>query len=786
MLDSMLRSRGARRGAWTRATALVLMSGLTGLTGMGLSATARAEDDFAAEADAKSERPSPVRSFSTEEVIVRVRKRAEESQKVPVSFSAVSNSRLRQIGARDLRDLEGESPDLIVIPANATPGGGIFAIRGVGVVDIERSFDPAVGVFLDGVYLPSIPASLLNTFDVEQVEIVRGPQSTLFGKNTIGGAILVSRTRPTGELGAKGTVTLGSHRRNDYGGVLNVPLVEDMLAAKVSFFRNNDDGAFKNSVTGSKLGGDRYLSFGADFLFTPTENLEFLLRMERAEDQRDTGPFVNIAGPGEISCSVFNQCGEPSNLERPARNFSSDADFDLTALTLETNYDLGVGLITSITAYRATDERAALDLDGVPVDVFSTIRDQTARQFSQELRFSRSGMGPVDFVGGLYYIRNEYDLDAQVLFFPQAINGINAALGQPLTFPMGTTDILQDAGQEAFSIAGFGQVDYKLTDTVTLSAGARYTFEDKDFEADSGVRIPGVGDVFTPPASEDEDFDEWTGKIGLDWTPSDNSLVYIFYSKGFRSGGFNGRNTRQQDIGPYGAEKLRSWETGLKSSWFDGRLTLNSAVFLNQYDDKQEQRITNDPGGTGTLTIVDNAADVDIWGWEIETLGRPFAGLTLSGKLAYLDAEFDDFFADLDGPSMDPSCPTAMPCVVPVNNDNLDPRLSPEWQWSVGAQYELALGPGLLTLAGRYRFVDNFQTDPRGDPRGDLDDVGTTDASIAYSFDTSRGRYTVRLFGKNLGNVVRKNASTIIQGAFAFAEVDEGSTYGLNLEFDWR
>ncbi len=781
------RLRTSRRARISRSALL----GATLAAGITPTFLAAAPDEPAATGETLDEKPRPVRSLSTEEIIVRVRKRAEESQKVPVSFSAIGSSQLAELSTRDLRDLEGQSPDLIVIPANATPGGGIFAIRGIGVVDIERSFDPAVGVFVDGVYLPSIPGSLLNTFDVQQIEIVRGPQSTLFGKNTIGGAILVNRTRPTGEMGVKGQVTLGSHGRNDYGGVVNVPVIENMLAAKFSVFRNNDEGAFKNATDGSRLGGDRFLSIGGDLLFTPTENLEFLLKLETAEDRRDSGPFVNIAGPGEITCAVLGFCGEPSNLERPAKNFSSAGDYDLSAITLETNYDLGSGLLTSITAWRASDERQAADLDGVPVDFFSTIRAQTARQWSQELRFSRSGLGPLDLVAGVYYIQSDYNFDQQVLFVPQVLNAraadIQAVFGMnapPNQFAPGATRALQRAEQDSWSIAGFAQADYALTETVGLTAGARYTFEEKDFDAVGGQRI-GAMDFFAPVASDDEDFDEWTGKIGLDWTPTENALLYAFYSKGFRSGGFNGRNTQPQDIGPYDTEKLRSLEAGLKSSWLDSRLTLNAAIFSNQYDDKQEQALRSDPL-LGTLTVVENAADADIWGWELESNLRPIEGLSLSGKLAYLDAEYDNFFADLDGPSIDARCPTAMACLIPVDNSDLDIRLAPDWQWSLGAQYEIPIGSGLLTLSGRYRYVDNFQTDPRGDARGDLDDIGIADASISYSFDTLRGRYTVRLFGKNLGNVVAKNAATIIPGSFAFAEVDEGATYGITFEFDWR
>jgi iron complex outermembrane receptor protein len=727
-----------------------------------------------------------------EQMIVGVRKRSEAAQSVPVAFSAISGERLRDQNPRDLRDLEGLSPDLIVIPENATPGGGGYAIRGVGVLDIERSFDPAVGIFVDGVYLSTIPASLLNTFDIEQVEILRGPQGTLFGKNTIGGAILVKHSRPTGAYGAQGSVTVGSHGRNDYGAVLNFPIMEERLAGKLSVFRNNDDGAFRNSFNGSRLGGDRFLQVAGDFLFNVNDDLDVLLRVERSEDRRESGPFVNIAGPGEATCAVLGFCGEPGNLERPNKNFTSFGDYDLDAMSMEINWSVSPNAtVTSISGWRASDETQAQDFDATPADVFSTIRAQTARQFSEELRYAY-GDGPLELVTGLYYLKTQYGLEQDVLFISEFLNtratDIRDALGSAAPanqFLPGATRALQRAEQDAFTYAAFVQTDYALTRKLTLSVGTRYSFEEKDFKAVGGQRVGGL-DFFAPRASEDEDFDEFSGKVGLDYRFSPDALAFLSYSKGVRSGGFNGRNTQPEDIGPYGQEKLKSLELGAKTSWFDDRLVLNGSVYMNRYDDKQEQAIRSDPR-LGTLTIVDNAADADIWGYELESTARPLANLTLTGRLAYLDAEYDDFVADLDGPMADPRCPSAAPCLIPEDNSDLDIRLAPEWQWSVGAAYDIPVGQGVLTLSGFYRYVDSFQTEARGDPRGELDDIGTVDASIAYRFALSgRTRYTVRLFGRNLGNVVARNAAVIIPGSFAFSEVDEGATYGISVEFDWR
>ncbi len=745
------------------------------LIGAGSSAAALPIAAFARE-DGDS-KPRAGATVSMDEVVVTARKRAEALRNVPVAISAVAGERVEELNTRDLLDLQGYAPNLIIDPINSGPGVGSFYIRGIGTQELERSFDPAVGVFLDGIYLATTTGSLLNTFDIEQIEVLRGPQGTLFGKNTIGGAATLKRTRPTGDPEFRGKVTVGSDGRNDYAGVLNFPVIERTLAGKLSVFRNNDEGFAKNAISGSRTAGDRYQSLGGELLFTPGENFEVHLRYERAEDRRDTGPLVNISGPGEFVCSGLGFCGEPSNLERTSSNFSNATDFDLDAITVEANLDLGPVVLTSLSGWRSTDERVFQDFDSVPVDFFSTIRDQTNRQLSQELRFKTLASEWVDLLGGLYYIKNDYRIRQRTLFLPQALLVPAGAV------PPGTTETLQRAGQDSFSYAAFAEADIALTKALTLTLGGRYTYEDKDFDSVQGLQI-GPTALFNPVAADDEDFDELTGRVGLSYRASDTLFGFLSYSKGFRSGGFNGRNANPQDIGPYRPEKVKSLEAGVKSSWFDQRLSLNASIFRSRYDDKQEEFILADPT-LGSVTVVGNASKADFWGWELETEARPTSNWVIRGLLGYLDADYDRFTADIDGPDNDPMrCPAPGPgCVViPTDNSKLDLRRAPEWQWTLSSTYTLPLGPGELSFEGAYRYVDSYQTDAQNDPRGNLDDIGITDASVSYSFATRRAEYVVRLFGRNLQDIVVRNSAVIIPGTLAFAGVDPGVTYGLSVE----
>ncbi len=711
-----------------------------------------------------------------EEMVVTARKRQENVQDVPIAITVMGGQFVQTLNPRDLSDLEGYVPNMIIDPVAAGPGIASFYIRGVWTQEVERTFDPAVSLFLDGVYLTSTSGTMLQTWDVEAVEVLRGPQGTLFGKNTIGGAVTFNRTRPTGEFGLKSSITLGSHGRNDYGTVANAPIIDDVLAGKFSFFRNNDEGAWRNEARGGSRGyGDRVYSWTAELLFTPNEQLDVLVKYEKGVDDTDSGPLLNIAGPGELQCGVgvpldgFQTfCGLQAGNEKTTQNHTNDIHATLDAVTVQANYDLDPVLLTFIGGWRSTDETVNQDFDAIAVDWFSTKRDQTHRQWSSELRASGQ-YGIVDMVTGFYFVKSDYGLDQSTFFFlnqldayPPALGGSNGADVPP------NAVALSNQGQDAWSWALFGHADVQLTEQLTLEGGVRYTAEKKDFTGAGGVNFAGFG----PEVSGSKRWGEWTGTIGLQYQAMDDLMTYAKYSKGYRSGGWNGRNNTQTSIGPYDPEKVYSYEGGFKSTWLDNHLQLNGAIFYTNYDNKQEELIQPDPI-LGSATVVLNASEVDLWGWELEAISAPFEGLTLRGNIGYLDAEYDDYVADLnnDGNITD--------------NSNLELRRSPEWQYGVFGEYQRPVGPGKAFATLGFRWTDDVWVDASNDPRGDINSVGFLDASIGFDWDTSRGTYTVTVFGRNLHDRVGNTAAVIVPGLLAFGAPREGRTWGVTLMTDF-
>lgn len=732
-----------------------------------------------------------------EEIVVTARKREEIMQTVPVAVTAFTESQIDSLRSRDIQDIEGYAPNVIIDSVAVASQGASFYIRGIGTQEVERTFDPGVGLILDGVYLTSVFGTSIDTFDIERMEILRGPQGTLFGKNTVGGVINVVRTRPTGEFGFKGSVTLGSNDRNDYKALVNFPLLGDSLAGKLAFYSRNDDGDRRNTFLGKDAGGKKIRSYQGALLWTPMEALDVLVRYEHVDDDSDAVPLQNASDGTDLLCFALGQCIGPVD-DKVRQNLPDEFEFDIDALSLEANWDFGSFLLTSISGWRDTDEIIFTDFDGTELDFFSTIRPQQHEQWSQELRVTSQFSDRHNVVAGLYYIKHEYGLQQRTLFLPLLLGA-----------PPGT-ELISDQEQEAESWAGFAEYNFDITDRLGLTLGGRYTWEEKKFKGQAGTALfgissslsfltPGRIEIWDAPATGKEDWTEFTYKVGIDFQATDDMLIYAYWARGFRSGGWNGRNATPADIGPYEPETVDTYEIGVKSEWFENRLRLNLSAFYNSYDDKQEEIIKPDPL-LGTVTVVENAAEATLWGWEVEALAIPTRGLTLRGIVGFLDAEYDDYCADVNGPEdyTTPSPPpstcgssrfsgmnaiTGLPqAVVDTDNSWFELRRTPELQWSVSGEYTLAVGPGEAFVTAAYRWVDNYHVESKNDYRGGLSDRGVVDVTIGYDFEIGDTDWTITLFGRDLTDELDANSAVVIGGLWSFRGVTGGRTWGLETQ----
>ncbi len=713
-----------------------------------------------------------------EEILVTARRRVESIQDTPVAVSAISPTQLQNAAAPDIRDLVGRTPNLVIDAVNAGPSAAAIAIRGISFEDIEKSFDPAVGVLIDGVVLGTNTGQLLDFFDFERIEVLRGPQGTLFGRNTTAGVINIQRSRPTGELGVRAQATFGKYDRLDGRLVVNLPAFGP-FSAKFFVIHAESEGFYNNVTLNRRYGGRDYDNYGASLRFqmngfdaTATyEKFDEASEVEQSAASRTGQDLiclrVPVATPGG---TIFvRPTGIPDiQCDRPLgddlyTSFSEVPGLALNngqAVTINATQEIGDLTLTSVTGWRDSTESVRQDFDSTSVRFFDTLRLQTYRQFSQELRLNGNLTDRVDFVLGGFYFNSNYTLDQNTFFGPflQAAAGLPAAGGNRVNH----------TGKSA---AIFGDVQFRLTDQLRVTVGGRYTWDTKRYTND--IFKTGNPALIASPEAR---FKQFTPKVSVDYKLTEDVLAYASYSRGYRAGGFNGRaQTLTSAQTPYNPEKVDSYELGLKTEFLDRRVILNLAGFYTKYNDKQEEIVRPAPPPAGQDTVVANAATATIKGLEADFRALLFEGFTVNGSLGLLDAKYDRFFTLVNGVSTD------------ISNRQL--RRTPDVSASIGADWSIPAGPGELVLAGSYRYISSYQTTIVGapgnptinDPRGLAGERNIVDASAAYVFDISGAKLRVAAFGRNLTDNRGLNSTLPVAGLFTFASGRPPRTYGFEV-----
>ncbi len=760
----------------------------------------------------------PAREVTTgiEEVIVTAQRREESAQSVPIALSALDAAQIEKTYSRDIQDVESLVPNLIVDPTLGN-GTASISIRGMQLNDVEKSFDPAVAVYLDGVYLATNTGALLQMYDAEAVEVLRGPQGTLFGRNTIGGLISIRRAKPTGEFGGKLALNVGRFEQMDARAVMNFPSAFDgKLATKLSLVRQDGGGYFNNVTRGTDEGDTDFTGITFSALLTPTDNLEFWLTADYMDDKTPTRPVSSLTQPGEVFCAppAFTiGCGLPASAGDAHRTVTTSLEqrafVKTKALTLNTSWDLSDShKLVSITGWRDMEDDALQEFDGVAAPVFWTQRPQTTDQFSEELRLESDWNGRAKSVVGVYYFENEYELN-QRTFSP-------AFFGDP-TAPMGIAFSARNFSQDVEAFAVFGQLDWNLTDSLIFSLGGRYSKEEKSARGTEFLQINGVGLVpqisygddpsrpayvgtyvdpvtgATVTADGDAEFSKFTPRVNLTYKFDNSKMVYATFSKGFRSGGFNGRASGPLTLGPYNPEEVETIEIGAKTQWMDNRFRFNASIFTTDYTDKQEDVVFPDPIAV-TVTLVQNAAEAKIKGAEFEFLAVPTDGLTLGLNLGILDSSYDNWrVPGLNSNAMNPA--------TYVDKSNFELRRAPDLTAAFNVQYEQGLANGNQLVYGlNYSYKDDYyiiantvQTAAAQDS-GLVKAYGLLDASVSYEADS----WSLSLWGKNLTdedyfvhvldvgtnyNAGAGGAPVPISGLWTFGTMSPPRTYGVEFRY---
>jgi len=686
-------------------------------------------------------------SWLLEEVVVTARKREENMQALAQSVSSIDALALENAIAKDLRDLASYSPNLIIDDSSSGPGSpASISLRGVSMQDVEKSFEPAIGVALDGMFIGTNTGQMLQLIDIERVEILRGPQGTLFGRNSIGGVIHAIRSQPSGELGGKLRLRVGDFRRGEVDGLLNFAINERLAVKLTASHRRQEGGYFDNQLTGAQDGAFHYQSLAANLLYNLGQRQELEYTFQREWDDSEAPPLVNMSQPGSLLCDTLKQCAQlpdqpqtgdrRKNNQDGSNNAFIDTDSHLLEWRLELNEHYRLDYLFGL---RDSDESSELDFDASPIDFFRTLRPQQYRQSSHELRLNYAA-GDINLTGGLYHWHSEYHI--------QQTTHVNAA---PTN---------KSARQQTDSWAVFFEGDYTLNDKLTATLGARYTHEDKS----SGHQFPGVIDNIDQPVQQ-----QWQNvspKLALRYRFDAERMAYITLASGFRSGGFNGRPASiSAALQPYNPETNRNLEVGLKSDWLGRRLRVNAAYFYMQYEDKQEEINRPAPSAVGQETVVANVATATISGLELELTALPLPGLMLRTNLGLLDANYDEFLADTNGDGNI------------TDNSSLLLRRAPELTLALNVTYEWQWRAGTAWVQGNMHYLDKHETAFFNTVNTRNPSMSLFNASLNYELTGLR----LSLFGRNLSDEEGWQHAFDVAGLFAFAAPRAPRTLGVEI-----
>jgi len=724
----------------------------------------------------EAEERAGVSSTLMEEVTVTARKREEAGQQVPVSISAYSGDQIEALKVRDLKGLSVAMPNVAMDDIGTARTVANFSIRGLGINSSIPGIDPTVGVFIDGVYLGQNAGVIVDMFDIQSLEVLRGPQGTLFGRNVTGGAVLINTKRPTEEFEMSLRAAIDGNPDGDGGlnyyamGSVSGP-IGDTLAARMSVYYNEDKGWFTNLYDNSDYGEQSTTIFRPIVTWTPNNDVSLTVRWEHLETDGDGPPSQNHR----------NGSGVPGffvNYERDSFDFSVDApgfgdiETDFVIAQLDWDVDFGNGTITNIFGWRDYFATTYADIDAQPVWLFhaSSINDQ--EQLSNELRYNGI-FGQANVTVGVYWFDNEINYSENRDLLGIATGGVAPALTQN-----GGGILKVD------SLAAFGAVDYALNDRWILNAGLRYTTEDKDAQIVTLTRNLNNNCVVYENTCvfdfiDGDSWNAWSGKLGFTYEISDNHRMYASWSRSHRSGGYNLRNTAIDTVnfgpGPFDEETVSSYEVGFKSE-LGGRGRLNAAAFYTTVDDMQREVNLADPFA-GVVQVIKNTADTDIYGFEIETTFALGDSTVLLASLGWVDPSYQTVRFDLNSDG-----------VIDGKDKALELPRAAEWTYSVGLNHDWLFDAGALSFRINYAYRDDsIYTDNN---LGWLLSQEILDAGLDFALQD--GRWVFSLYGHNLLNDVNHGGDTQlppmigpVPAGGTFSPLAKGRIAGFQVTFNY-
>lgn len=740
------------------------------------------------------------RPMVLEQVTVTAQRRVESLQEVPIAVTAIDGDRIKEGGIMSVQDIALETPNFTFTQFNI--GEPQYYIRGVGNTNDSAGSDPAVANFIDDVYIGRTGGTSTDLFDLERVEVVRGPHGTLFGKNVVGGAVSVYTRKPSHDFESKVGLTVGNYNQYMVRGLINGRMT-DNLAGKFTFSRQKRDGYVDNVVDNGVYHDANNFSARGQMLYTPSDDVEVLMGLDYSKDDlagncrnvnnlSDNDPF----GLAAIFYAPVIAQTTGGDIRKCASSAPAGQKREVSGGLLRVDWSMEASTFTSITAYRQADYSWSVDLAGLPwgVTTFNLIdaAEEDSNQFSQEFRLASAGGERFDWLVGAFYMKESVD---------RAENFVGA-FGPPFAaqgFFLLDGDIVYAQDNTTKSYALFGKLDWHISDALTLSVGGRYAKDKKsiqqtllnqenpaldvgfltlighpDPQVVLGIPANGPGGLigylttgnsallsmpFSVPASDS--WSEFLPSADIHWRFSDNNMLYFSYAEGYKSGAFQSQTPfPDQAVVPLEPENVKNYEIGLKSEFLNQRLRLNVAAFQMDYTNLQVFQLV------GSLLVGGNA-EATSRGIEVDGAALLTENWVLGFTYGYLDAEYDTY-------------------ILPGINDFSGNRLprSSEHSGSVNTTYTIGLSGGsAIDLSAVYSAQGDFFFDPANSASQLEGGFGVFDASATWR--SQDDKWVVSLWGRNLTDEEYRTHSIVSNIAGSVDLWNLPRTYGMTLTWNY-
>lgn len=710
-------------------------------------------------------------SGQIETVVVTAQKQAQNLQHVPIAVSVLTGSELAKANVVNVKQLANMLPNVQINSFTNSSDSAVFSIRGIGENDADPYVGSTVSVVQDGAVIGLNMDALVSLFDVKRIEVLRGPQGTLFGANTTGGVINIITNQPTGKFGGHAQISYGNYNELDADVTENFPIT-DKLAGKITILHSGNDGYFHDLVTHVNLGRKDVTALRTYLKYT-SGNYDATLIAEYDRVRNGSQTSVNYSDPSQLGFDPgVTNTGKIQFIR--SQNNIPDQDYNdayIVTLTQHLN-STPIGNLISITNFISSFRDLYSNDGALPYIFIDTHRTINYHQYSEELRDSVRFNKRVHMMAGVFAFYHHYFLHQ----FGQ-LDGFLKGLGQP-----------QTQNQSSYSLSAFGQIYVDITKKLHFQAGLRFEHERKmatSTTADTFTSTPGGYSTFCQPCASNpyipgtlivaggaKSWDNLGAKIGLSYDWTKNIMSYGYYARGYKNGGFTGRIAFAKDIGPFNPEFVNTFEVGTKSELFDRHMRADLAMFYNIYDNMQVVQNITYPNGTNSASIT-NAGGATTAGFELATISNIWSGLQLKANLAYLDAHYTQYNTEhLVGVNL-----------VPISYAGNRLMNAPMWNYSVGVNYDVAMAKGDTDFYVEDSFTSSKYTNFDDLPQEKVGSINLVNANITWT--PNNGRWSVGVYGSNLFDIRYYGQKLYLPGTFAIASIGAPREFGIQFRTRW-